>query len=114
VLVRERPAQHDLQGEPSSCTRGKHTFAVRQILRRAFYFGCTAKEKRTASKLFTVRKEKMHGKDFVCCAFYFFAHGKHFSRTYHYQTLVRKWIRSAFAVRLMKKTRQIGIFAVRF
>jgi hypothetical protein len=36
-------------------TTGKPTFAVRQILCRALYFGRTTKKKRTASKLFAVR-----------------------------------------------------------
>jgi hypothetical protein len=67
------------------------------------------KKKRTASKLFVVRQEKMHGKDLVCRAFNFLAHGKHFSPTYRYQTM-----RSAFTVRLRKNARQIGIFVVRF
>jgi hypothetical protein len=58
--------------------RGKHTFAVRQILCRAFYFG------RTAKRLLAVRQEKTHGKDLVCRAFYFLTHGKHFSPTYRY------------------------------
>jgi hypothetical protein len=42
-----------------------------------------AKKKRTASKLFAVRQEKTHGKDFVYRVFYFLVHIKHFSHTGH-------------------------------
>jgi hypothetical protein len=68
----------------AALTTGKPTFAVRQNLCRAFYIGRTAKsffavrffigrtakKKRTTNKLFAVRRNKTHGKDLVCRAFF--------------------------------------------
>jgi hypothetical protein len=48
---------------------------------RVLFIGRTAKKKHTASKLFAVRQKKTHGKDLICRAFYFLAHGKDFSPT---------------------------------
>jgi hypothetical protein len=55
----------------------------KEIVCRAFFIGHMAKKKRTASKLFAVRQEKTHDKDFVYRAFYFLAHNKHFSHIGH-------------------------------